>query len=125
MTSGESTVVRDSAGDVRWWTFAGAATNATVLSCLTVAASESDSSDNLSIALNASASSEELQKALDELREMDADRLHPRVDETALDGLKFSECLPREVAISTLARRIVSQASAAQLLGQRVRFVVL
>jgi ATP-dependent Lhr-like helicase len=45
------------------------------------------------------------------------------VDEDAVDGLKFSEALPRRLAVATLAARLTDLRSASQVLGEPVRFV--
>lgn len=123
VTPNESAVVRDPAGDLRWWTFAGAATNATLSAGLDAVALPANSIENLSIGLDASASPDDLKKKIDNLRTSDHDRLYPRVDETAIDGLKFSQCLPREIAVSVLEQRIRSQAAITDLLSQPIRFV--
>ena len=37
------------------------------------------------------------ERAIRELRSMEVEKLRPSVDESALDGLKFSACLPVEL----------------------------
>jgi ATP-dependent Lhr-like helicase len=46
----------------------------------------------------------------------------PSVDEKALQGLKFSEALPRHLAEATLAARLADLEHAGQVLSEQVRF---
>ena len=45
------------------------------------------------------------------------------VDDAAVDGLKFSEALPRRLAVATLAARLTDLDAATAVLGEPVRFV--
>jgi ATP-dependent helicase Lhr and Lhr-like helicase len=45
------------------------------------------------------------------------------VDDEAIDGLKFSEALPRRLAVATLAARLTDVDSARTVLDEPVRFV--
>jgi ATP-dependent Lhr-like helicase len=46
----------------------------------------------------------------------------PSVDEKALSGLKFSEALPRRLAVATLATRLADLEHATSVLDEPVRF---
>jgi ATP-dependent Lhr-like helicase len=48
----------------------------------------------------------------------------PEVSEKALVGLKFSNALPRRLAVATLATRLADLDGAAAVLGEPCRFVV-
>jgi ATP-dependent Lhr-like helicase len=48
----------------------------------------------------------------------------PEVDERALQGLKFSEALPRPLAEATLAERMADLDGAATVLREPARFVI-
>jgi ATP-dependent Lhr-like helicase len=48
----------------------------------------------------------------------------PDIDERALEGLKFSEALPRRLAMATLAARLADLDAAAEVLGEPTRFVI-
>jgi ATP-dependent Lhr-like helicase len=48
----------------------------------------------------------------------------PVVSEKAIEGLKFSSALPKQLAVTTLAARLADLTSAATVLGERSRFVV-
>jgi ATP-dependent Lhr-like helicase len=47
----------------------------------------------------------------------------PEVDDRALEGLKFSEALPRRLAVATLAARLGDLEGAAGVLDENTRFV--
>jgi ATP-dependent Lhr-like helicase len=47
----------------------------------------------------------------------------PRVNEEALDGLKFSECLPAEVATEVVRSRIADEQGIADVLGRPTKVV--
>jgi ATP-dependent Lhr-like helicase len=46
----------------------------------------------------------------------------PEVDEKALAGLKFSEALPRHLAVATLAARLADLDHAQTVLAESARF---
>ena len=46
----------------------------------------------------------------------------PEVDDKALAGLKFSDALPRHLAVATLAARLADLDHAAAVLAEPVRF---
>ena len=47
----------------------------------------------------------------------------PAVNEQAIEGLKFSECLPQELALEMLQERLRDDQSTTSLLKIPVRFV--
>jgi ATP-dependent Lhr-like helicase len=49
-------------------------------------------------------------------------KLLPEVDDKALAGLKFSEALPRHLAVATLSQRLAELEHAGQVLSEPVRF---
>jgi ATP-dependent helicase Lhr and Lhr-like helicase len=46
----------------------------------------------------------------------------PEVDDKALAGLKFSEALPRHLAVATLSTRLADLEHAASVLAEPIRF---
>ncbi|MGH3256061.1 MAG: hypothetical protein ACRDOU_11840 [Streptosporangiaceae bacterium] len=75
--------------------------------------------DDLSIRLRADLRPQTWSEAVRELR----DRLClPEVDDKALSGLKFSDALPRHLAVATLATRLADLDHAATVLAEPVRF---
>jgi ATP-dependent Lhr-like helicase len=113
------TVISGSDNDLRWWTWAGYRANATLKATLSGLADESQRVDDLSIRLRADLGPQPLSLAAGELR----DQLSlPEIDDNALSGLKFSDALPRYLAVSTLAARLADLEHAAAVLAEPARF---
>jgi len=105
--------------DLRWWTWAGYRVNATLKATLSNVADEAQRVDDLSIRLRADLRPSSWRGVIDPVR----DRLClPEVDEKALTGLKFSEALPRPLAVATLARRLADLDHARAVLVEPTRF---
>ena len=64
-----------------------------------------------------------IEAAVRELSSRDPSLMVPPVEEAALEGLKFSQCLPKELALATLASRLRDDAAIRAVLAQRVRVV--
>jgi ATP-dependent Lhr-like helicase len=105
--------------DLRWWTWAGYRVNATLKASLGNVADEAQRVDDLSIRLRADLRPTSWRGVVDAVR----DRLClPEVDEKALTGLKFSEALPRPLAVATLAARLADVDHARAVLVEPTRF---
>ncbi len=105
--------------DLRWWTWAGYRANATLKATLGSAADEAQRVDDLSIRLRADLRPSIWRGVVDTVQ----DRLClPEVDEKALAGLKFSDALPRHLAVATLAARLANLDHARAVLLEPVRF---
>ena len=102
---GETTVVGEKTGEQRWWTFAGLRANVALRAALGPLAEEVGRTDNLSVRLATRATAEQVRRMLAELDVPNAATLTP-VDEDALKGLKFSECLPAVLAAHELQTRL-------------------
>jgi ATP-dependent helicase Lhr and Lhr-like helicase len=105
--------------DLRWWTWAGYRVNATLKASLGDVADEAQRVDDLSIRLRADLRPTSWRGVVDTVK----DRLClPEVDEKALTGLKFSEALPRPLAVATLAARLADLDQARAVLMEPTRF---
>jgi ATP-dependent Lhr-like helicase len=105
--------------DLRWWTWAGYGANATLKATLGALADESARVDDLSVRLRSDLRPQTWSAAAEELR----DRLClPEIDDKALSGLKFSDALPRHLAVATLATRLADLDHATVVLAEPVRF---
>ncbi len=119
--SGISTVVAVENSRLRWWTFAGAKANAVLVSALdavTPELLEEGTYSNLTVSLRSDATGSAVAAALRLARERFGDQLAgvvPEVSENALRNLKFSELLPHDLAVRTLALRGGDQAVAARI----------
>jgi len=60
---------------------------------------------------------------LAELRTRNVNLLRPVVDERAIEGLKFSECLPHDLALDMLRARLCDPAATSSALHRPLRFV--
>jgi ATP-dependent Lhr-like helicase len=64
-----------------------------------------------------------VEEAIRRLAGMDVSAMEPRVEEAALDGLKFSRCLPKELALATLSSRLRDEPAIRAVLTQPLRVV--
>lgn len=99
---------------VRWWTWAGARTNAVLVAALSKVAPElfetTTAFDNWQIALRGDATGGAVATALRAARRQFGQNLEgivPDTDERAVRQLKFSECLPLALSVRTVAERMI------------------
>lgn len=105
--------------ELRWWTWAGYRTNATLKATLGSLADEAQRVDDVSIRLRGDLRPSTWRTAVASLQ----DRLClPEVDDKALAGLKFSDALPHHLATATLAARLADLDHASSVLREPVRF---
>lgn len=106
-----STVVRDDAGKTIWWTFAGWKANLWLAAVAAQAGCRTTVNriDDLTISLDSSADVAKLRAALAEA-DLEQLVLAPWITDEAIDGLKFSECIPRHRAVELVARRLADPA---------------
>jgi hypothetical protein len=105
--------------NVRWWTWAGYRTNATLAATLSSVADPLQRPTDTYVRLREDITPQEWRTATAHA----ADHLClPAVDPRALAGLKFSVALPPRLAEATLAARLADLDGATALLGETVRF---
>lgn len=115
-------VVSDSDGSVRWWTFAGLRANAWLVDALGPVVDPSSRLDSIAIRLRSDAArAAPLRSRLDMLAGKPADET--RVCDDAIDGLKFSACLPKDVARRMLGRRLADPDAVRAVLAEPIRWV--
>ena len=117
---GSTAVVRTADG-FAWWTFAGLLANASLRAELGALARQDTRGDNLEVTLAETASTVELENAIASLRGAPITR--PPVADEAIDGLKFSRCLPRALAVKSLEARLTDEEGRAAALAERTRLV--
>ncbi|MEV5409588.1 DEAD/DEAH box helicase [Thermopolyspora sp. NPDC052614] len=116
-TADGTVIVRDD-DDLLWWTWAGYRANATLVATLGPLADPTQRVDDLHIRLRNDLTGTGWRHDL-------ADKLcRPEIDERALNGLKFSTLLPRELAVDTLAARLADFPSAKSVLSEPVRLLI-
>lgn len=108
--------------NVRWWTWAGYRTNATLAATVSSIADPLQRPTGTYVRLREDITPQEWKKATAHA----ADHLClPAVDPRALSGLKFSVALPPRLAEATLAARLADLDGAAASLREAVRFTVI
>ena len=117
---GTTAVVRTAAGSA-WWTFAGLLANASIRAELGHVARQDGRLQNLEIALEARPSPIDIEQRIATLR--DALRATPSVSEEAIEGLKFSRCLPLPTAVKLLSARLSDHTGFESAVSEPVRFV--
>lgn len=117
---GGTVIVRDAAGQLRWWTWAGHRANATLTATLEGIAVPGQRIGDHWIRLREDLTPPAWKEALSEAPH----RLClPPVDERAVRGLKFGDTLPPRLAEATLSARLADLESAVTVLAEPVRFV--
>jgi ATP-dependent helicase Lhr and Lhr-like helicase len=100
-----TTVVADDRGRVRWWTFAGWKANLWLARVAEPLRTQVAAIDDLTVALDPNVEVESLAALLTNAAPRNLD-LAPWIVDEAVDGLKFSECLPRTLALEVVVRRL-------------------
>ncbi len=103
-----------------WWTFAGATANASICSGLQEVIASRIKSDDLRIVFPDHCTRFEAEAAIEKVSGLSASGLRPVVDSDAMDGLKFSDILPREFAIRAIQSRLVDYPAVETILRQPV-----
>jgi ATP-dependent Lhr-like helicase len=120
----KTAVARDKTGNTRWWTFAGYRANLSLAEALSKRACPGIRSDNFGLTFETGSRLDSIESAIAALPTADADSFRPVVDERAIEGLKFSACLPRPLALEMLERRLADVEGVKAVLGQRVKWVI-
>jgi ATP-dependent Lhr-like helicase len=107
-----------------WWTFAGTRANATLAGELSRLYEGRVDHDALVITVEGTERLPVIEKAVRELASQNPSAMAPAVEEAALEGLKFSQCLPKELALATLSSRLRDSASVRAVLSQPMRVVI-
>jgi len=116
-TSASTALVVDDHGRAKWWTFAGWKANLWLAQIVAQLRREVAAVDDLTVALDPWARVSELEAAISGASLDDID-LAPWVVGEAADGLKFSDCLPLDLAIEIVTRRLSDRRSTEQVLGE-------
>jgi ATP-dependent helicase Lhr and Lhr-like helicase len=119
---GPSLLLRPSAR-AEWWTFAGTRANATLAGELFRVGGGRVDHDALTIQVDGTEGPLAIEKAVRELGSRDPASMAPSIAEEALEGLKFSECLPDELALRALAARLQATVGVRAVLSQPLRVV--
>ncbi len=103
-------------GDWRWWTWGGTRVNRTLMAWLPDLVDPTQRVGDLWLRLHSDLTASDVRRALESARLHQGDRPLPAVDTDAVRGLKFSEALPADLAVDTVARRLIDATNALNLL---------
>jgi ATP-dependent Lhr-like helicase len=99
----------------RWWTFAGWKANLALGEALAPLRQGVSGFDDLGIALDRQVNLSEIGEALrSQVPAM------PAVNDRALEGLKFADCLPKDLAAQVLAQRLLDSDSVQTAVEERL-----
>lgn len=120
----QSTVVTNEANnELSWWTFGGNGANATLANELAQILKSRVKHDSFALTFNPEVEMAAVEVALEKLQHHEIEDMQPEIDEDAIEGLKFSECLPVELAIDMLRSRLRDVDSVGEIIQQPIRFV--
>lgn len=119
-----STVLVNADGEATWWTFAGIGANASLAFALSQATQSQVSHESFGLTFEAHLRTNEIEQAICGLQQRNVEELLPAVDERALQSLKFSDCLPQELAIQILQKRLHDQTGMRHATQAAPRFVI-
>jgi len=109
--------------ELRWWTFAGRAVNASLAAALHTRIAGKVSHDNYAVKIETGASMAQIEPLLAELRQAAPEELVPTIDADAVSALKFSDCLPTGLASRMLAVRAMDLTALRMVMNEPVRFI--
>jgi ATP-dependent Lhr-like helicase len=79
--------------------------------------------DGLAITIEGIEDLSVIERAVGEIAARDPSSMAPSVEEEAIEGLKFSKCLPTDLALATLVSRLRDQPAVNVVLSKPVRVV--
>ena len=112
-------LVHEAPGRVRWWTFAGLKVNAALADGLVAGGTKGLSRDSFSIVVRAQGTFE-ISMAIEKFRASSPSAEPTSLVTEAIDGLKFSACVPEDLALAMLRRRLPDPAGFAVVLGEPI-----
>ena len=114
----------ESDGALKWWNFAGNRANATLANELAPLVHGHVIHDSFTLKFESSTEVSVVESALNEIQSRPANELCPAIDERAIDGLKFSDCLPHDTAIRMLSNRMRDRDAIREISTQLLRCVM-
>ena len=78
----------------------------------------------MAVSVSASADLGAVARAIESLPDVNPREIVPSVSEDALEGLKFSVCLPPHVASEVVRERLADRPGVAQVIERRTRVVI-
>jgi ATP-dependent Lhr-like helicase len=106
-----------------WWIFGGGRVNLAIAHEMVQRTGARITSDNFAVRFPAQFDVSAAEDQVRSLLNVPPDQIVPQADEQALEGLKFSECLPRELANRVVQSRLSDVGGVAEVLERRLRIV--
>jgi ATP-dependent helicase Lhr and Lhr-like helicase len=122
LKAGESTIVTNG-HRTRWWTCAGLMANSTLAGMLRRLCVNLARTDNLGISIEDRTLGIEWDSLIAEMRAIPPDEMAVPLDAKMLTQLKFSDCLPENLATKELQSRLTDQRACAKILDQKLNIV--
>jgi ATP-dependent Lhr-like helicase len=116
-----TTVMREATG-AAWWTFAGLRANAALAAYLRGKGIDATKADNFRIQLGDVALTPAVEGQLRAASAEDVESMRTPIEEKTIEELKFSECLPRPMAVRELEERLTDRVGIASVLNESVTF---
>ncbi len=110
-------------GECSWWTFAGRAVNAGLKTAIQARVTGQVGHDNFAIRVETGATAAEFEVILRDVVGTAPELLLPEINADAITALKFSDCLPPEVAQRMLQARAMDLDGLTRTLADPPRFV--
>ena len=110
-------------GEFEWWTFGGRRANATLGNALAIELGTPTIATNFMIKFDSTVQVEALHDALETISSQDVNQMRPKVDERALQGIKFVDCLEESLAIQMLESRLSDPVSTLKIIEQNRRMI--
>ncbi len=120
----EPTHIVDTSGEFRWWTFGGFGANASLSRALSEIVRSSVRFDSFYMRFESFVKANEIENAMKQLCSIKDHELRPNIDDRAITGLKFNECVPYEMAIEMLAERLHDEVGCKHLAAAPYRIIV-
>ena len=105
-----------------WWTFAGSRANAAIAQALNLQGCHDVSHDNLSVSISGILTHDELRPRIEAIRSGEPAEMRVPVSAEAIEQLKFSSCLPSQVAHRILELRLADERALHDVLAETVRY---
>jgi ATP-dependent Lhr-like helicase len=118
-----STTVLTEEKSTTWWTFGGDRANAAIAAALQQHVGRHVDHDSVSVAVQTAGRTDGLSEAIEAVRAQDSAGLTPPVSEEALEELKFSACLPIEIARRVMEARLSDVQGVQRVLTEAVRYI--
>ncbi|HKI19921.1 MAG TPA: helicase-related protein, partial [Isosphaeraceae bacterium] len=116
-------VIKSDDGPLRWWNFAGQRANQLLAQMLSGLTGSIVKTGDFHLEWESHLSFDEVEVAIRDLGQCEMESVMPVVDEKAIEGLKFSACLPTDMALEMLGKRLTDVPGAKRIVSEPVKFV--